>query len=143
MTCESGEPRRNHIERVNQRTRRKNLSHSSLEPIYLHILHHFFEEFRRVLKAINFFYKCRTMTSFQVRIALFGLPRRNPTTGVLVTEGNVLGRQTGLWSTEAKASCRRVHGTEVLTAVPQTIPSGHRAAPRRMYGFYSHGLCWW
>jgi hypothetical protein len=28
---------------------------------------------------------------------------------------------------------------EVVTAVSQTIPSGHRAAPRHMYSFHPHG----
>jgi len=40
----------------------------------------------------------------------------------------VLGRQTGSTKPRCEASCRRLHGTEVVIAVSQTIPSGHRAA---------------
>jgi len=63
------------------------------------------------------------------------------TLGVLVAEGvNVLGRQSRLWSTEAKVwGIVRLHGTEVVTAVSQTIPSGHRAAPRCVYALHPHG----
>jgi hypothetical protein len=66
-------------------------------------------------------------------------PLYNTTLGVLAVEGhNALGRQTRLWCAEVNA-CRRLHGTDVMTAVSQTIPSGHRAAPRRMYAFAPHG----
>jgi hypothetical protein len=48
-------------------------------------------------------------------------------------------------TTEAKmwASCQGLHGTQVVIAVTQTIPSGHRAAPSRMYAFHPHGALWW
>jgi predicted nucleic acid-binding protein len=53
----------------------------------------------------------------------------------------VLGRQTGSTKPRCEASCRRLHGTEVVIAVSQTIPSGHRAAPRHtsMYAFHRYG----
>jgi hypothetical protein len=31
-----------------------------------------------------------------------------------------------------------LRGTEMVAAVSQTIPSGHLAAPRRVYAFYPH-----
>jgi hypothetical protein len=50
-------------------------------------------------------------------------PLQNPTQGVIVAEGggNVLGRQRGLWSTEAKE-------WGIVIAVSQPNPSGHQAA---------------
>jgi hypothetical protein len=59
---------------------------------------------------------------------------------------NILGQQTGLWSTEAKVQgivCRRLHGTEVVIAVPQTIPSGNGATPVVYMPSTVMGLCWW
>jgi hypothetical protein len=38
-----------------------------------------------------------------------------------------------------EALCRRLRGTDVVIAVSQTFPSGHRAAPRRMYVFHPYG----
>jgi hypothetical protein len=34
-----------------------------------------------------------------------------------------------------EASCQRLHNPEVVIALSQTIPSGHRAAHHRMYNY--------
>jgi hypothetical protein len=82
-------------------------------------------------KPINI--KCRVRNNYS---------SKNPTLGFLVLEGgNVLGQQTGLWSTEAK-----LWGIVLKAAwhwggdsSVGNVPSGHRAAPRRMYDFHPHG----
>jgi hypothetical protein len=68
---------------------------------------------------------------------------QNPALGVLVAQGVTscdVKQDSGPLKPRCEASCRRLRGTEVVTAVSQTIPSGHRAAPRRMYAFHPHGL---
>jgi hypothetical protein len=40
---------------------------------------------------------------------------------------------------KSQASFRRLHDTEVVTAVWLTVRSGHREAPRRMYAFHLYG----
>jgi hypothetical protein len=66
---------------------------------------------------------------------------QNPTLVVLVAGGG--GGNDGLKDSDppkprCEASCRRLHGTEVVIAVSQTIPSGHQAAPSRMYASHTH-----
>jgi hypothetical protein len=38
-----------------------------------------------------------------------------------------------------RVPCGGLQSTEVVTAVPQTIPSNQQAAPCRMFAFYPHG----
>jgi hypothetical protein len=92
-------------------------------------------------QELFFLFPCTFAVSQNFQIEFSGLlrpaaPKFNPRRPV-AEEGNVLGRRTGLWST--KASWRRLHDTEVVTAVSQTTPSGHRTAPRRVYAFHPHG----
>jgi hypothetical protein len=72
------------------------------------------------------------------------IPLQNPTQGVFVAErSNVLGRQTGLWSTEAK----------VWGIVPKaawhwggdsSVANGLFEAPGSITSFSTGtGLCWW
>jgi hypothetical protein len=50
------------------------------------------------------------------------------------------GKQgSGPLKPRCEALCQRLYGTEVVIAVSQTIPSGHRAAPHDMYAFHPHG----
>jgi hypothetical protein len=70
------------------------------------------------------------------------IPLHNPTLGGLVARGvtSCDGKQgSGPPKLRCEASCRRLHGNEVATAVSQTTPLGHRATPRRMYAFRPHG----
>jgi hypothetical protein len=49
--------------------------------------------------------------------------------------GNVQNGEQGSGPPKQRSEvlCRRLHGNEVVIAVSRTIPSRHRAAPRRMY----------
>jgi hypothetical protein len=52
------------------------------------------------------------------------------------------GKQgSGSLKPRCKASCQGLHGTEVMIAVSEMIPLGHRAASC-MYAFHSHGALW-
>jgi hypothetical protein len=69
-------------------------------------------------------------------------PLQNPNLGAHVAEGVTSqdGEQgCGPPKPRCEASCRRLPGTEVVTAVSQTSPSGHRAAPHCMYALHPHG----
>jgi hypothetical protein len=86
---------------------------------------------------------CNPAAILEVFIFIFTctLPLQNPTLCALVAEGvNVLVLQKGFWSTETRweASCRRLHGTEVVITVLQTIPAGHPTAPLRTYTSHPH-----
>jgi hypothetical protein len=99
------------------------------------------------LIIIKFCYLTLNLLPLQYSRAMRILLHTPPTLGVLVADRyNVLGRQTGLWSTEAK----------VWGIVPKAAwywggdssvannPSGHRTAPRRiMPSTRMKELCGW
>jgi hypothetical protein len=93
-------------------------------------------------RTLSYAFFCFSLSRSRRLVFCFSL--KNPTLGFLIAEADdVLGRRTGSDPAKPKneASFRRLYDNEVVVAVSQTIPSGHRAAPRRTST--SMGLCWW
>jgi hypothetical protein len=72
-----------------------------------------------------------------------GKPLQNPTLGVLIAEGGMfLGGDQGSGPPKSRCEvlCWGLHGAGVMMAVSLIIPSGHQAAPYRIYAF--HWFLW-
>jgi hypothetical protein len=89
-------------------------------------------EHAKVWAFISLFSVCGIMHVFRAHISPMSSSRG--VGGVVTSEDGKQG------SGPPKPRCEaRLHSTEVVIAVSQTIRSGHGATPRRMYAFHRHG----